>query len=82
MRADADEAAQKYAAAGIVMPVTGAVQGVARILSGDLDDADAVLKETIAAGGNIGAPDVIAIILAEYSLALFSRTAWNTCVST
>jgi hypothetical protein len=45
---DADEAAQKYAAAGIVMPVTGAVQGIARILPGDLDGADAFFEETIA----------------------------------
>jgi Oxidoreductase molybdopterin binding domain len=53
---DADEAAQKYAAAGIVMPVTGAVQGIARVLSGDLDAADVFFEETIAAGRDIGAP--------------------------
>jgi LuxR family transcriptional regulator, maltose regulon positive regulatory protein len=77
MRADADEAAQKYAAAGIVMPVTGAVQGIARILSGDLDGADAVFKETIAGGSDIGAPDVIAIILAERALVAMARNQWS-----
>jgi LuxR family transcriptional regulator, maltose regulon positive regulatory protein len=77
MRADADEAARKYAAAGIVMPVTGAVRGVARVLSGDLDDADAVFAETIAAGRDIGAPDVIAIILAERALVAMARNQWS-----
>jgi LuxR family maltose regulon positive regulatory protein len=74
MRADADEAAQKYAAAGTVMPVAGAVQGIARLLSGDLDGADAFFEATIAAGRGIGAPDVIAIILAERAMA---RSQWS-----
>jgi LuxR family maltose regulon positive regulatory protein len=77
MRADADEAALKYAATGIVMPVAGAVRGVARVLSGDLDDADAVFAETIAAGRDIGAPDVIAIILAERALVAMARNQWS-----
>jgi LuxR family transcriptional regulator, maltose regulon positive regulatory protein len=74
---DADEAAQKYAAAGIVMPVTGAVQGIARILPGDLDGADAFFEETIAAGRDIGAPDVIAIILAARALVAMARNQWS-----
>ena len=38
MRADADEAVQKLAAASIATPVAALCQGIARILSGDLDE--------------------------------------------
>ena len=45
MRADADEAAQRLAAANIVAPTAALCQGVARILSGDPDGAEAVRFE-------------------------------------
>ncbi len=74
MHADADEAARQYAAAGIARPATGLLQGVAHILSGDLDSADAVLDE---AGQEIGTPDTLAQVLCERSLVAMARSQWN-----
>ena len=77
MHADADEAARQYAAAGIMRPATGLLQGIAHILSGDLDSADAVLDEAVRAGQEIGTPDTIAQILCERSLVAMARHQWN-----
>jgi LuxR family maltose regulon positive regulatory protein len=77
MHADADEAARQYAAAGIVAPLSGLLQGIARILSGDLDSADVVLDEAVRAGQEIGMPDAIAQILCERSLVAMARNHWN-----
>ena len=77
MHADADEAARQFAAAGIVRPMTGLLQGIAHILSGDLDSADIVLDEAVRAGQEIGTPDTIAQILCERSLVAMARNQWN-----
>ena len=77
MHADADEAARQFAAAGIVRPMTGLLQGIAHILSGDLDRADVVLDEAVRAGQVIGTPDTIAQILCERSLVAMARNQWN-----
>ena len=77
MHADADEAARQFAAAGMVRPMTGLLQGIARILSGDLDSADIVLDEAVRAGQEIGTPDTIAQILCERSLVAMARNHWN-----
>ena len=77
MHADADEAARQFAAAGMVRPLAGLLQGIARILSGDLDSADVVLDEAVRAGQEIGMPDAIAQILCERSLVAMARNQWN-----
>ena len=77
MHADADEAARQFAAAGMVRPMTGLLQGIAHILSGDLDRADVVLDETVRAGQETGMPDVIAQLLCERSLVAMARGQWN-----
>ena len=77
MHADADEAARQFAAAGIARPMTGLLQGIAHILSGDLDSADAVLDEAVRTGQEIGTPDTIAQILCERSLVAMARNQWN-----
>ena len=77
MHADADEAARQFAAAGMVRPLAGLLQGIARILSGDLDSADVVLDEAGRAGQEIGMPDAIAQILCERSLVAMARNQWN-----
>ena len=77
MHADADEAARQYAAAGIVAPLAGLLQGIARILVGDLDSADVVFDEAVIAGQEIGMPDAIADILCERSLVAMARNQWN-----
>jgi LuxR family maltose regulon positive regulatory protein len=77
MRADADEAARKFAEAGIVRPVAGALQGLACVLSGDLDGGDAFFEETFRVGEKVGAPDVLAVILAERALVAVARDQWS-----
>jgi LuxR family maltose regulon positive regulatory protein len=78
MRADADEAARRFAAAGIVAPIAGLCQGLALVLSGDPQGADAVLEETITAGGDVSAPDVLADMLCERSLLAMARGDWSS----
>ena len=77
MHTDADEAARQFAAAGMVRPLAGLLQGIARILSGDLDSADVVLDEAVRAGQDIGMPDAIAQILCERSLVAMARNRWD-----
>jgi LuxR family maltose regulon positive regulatory protein len=77
MHTDADEAARQFAAVGMVRPLAGLLQGIARILSGDLDSADVVLDEAVRAGQEIGMPDAIAQILCERSLVAMARNQWD-----
>ena len=81
MRADADEAARKLAQAGVVRPVAQALQGVACVLSGDLDGADAFLEEGYRVGENIGVPDTLVAILAERALVAMVRNQWSQAES-
>ena len=78
MRTDADEAVQRFAAAGIVAPVAGLCQGLALILSGDSHGADAVLEEAITVGRDVGAPDVLAYLWCERSLLAIARGDWSS----
>ena len=78
MRADADEAARRFAAAGVVAPVAGLCQGLALVLSGDPQAADACFEEAISEGENLGAPDVLADIWCERSLLAMARGDWSS----
>jgi LuxR family transcriptional regulator, maltose regulon positive regulatory protein len=80
MRADADEAAHKLAAAGIVMPVATFIQGLARVLSNDLDRADAFFDDVIGIG-DVAAPEVLAEALCERSLLAMARGEWSQAES-
>jgi LuxR family transcriptional regulator, maltose regulon positive regulatory protein len=77
MRADADEAARKLAAANIMAPFAQFCQGMARILSGDLDGADAYLKDAVSAAEEVDAHDVLAQALSERSLLAMARGDWS-----
>jgi LuxR family transcriptional regulator, maltose regulon positive regulatory protein len=74
MLADADEAARVFAEQGIVYQAVAAMQGVARVLSGDLEEGDAYLQDAISLG-ETGAPDALA--LAEGSLVAIARSDWS-----
>jgi LuxR family transcriptional regulator, maltose regulon positive regulatory protein len=76
MGADADEAARRLAAAGIVAPVAALLQGITRVLCGDLDAADASFENVISIGG-LGAPDVLALALCERSLLAMTHDDWG-----
>jgi LuxR family transcriptional regulator, maltose regulon positive regulatory protein len=76
MRADADEAVRRCAEVGIVAPVAPLVQGIARVLCGDLEGGDASISDAIAIG-EIGAPDVLAVALCERALLAMARGEWG-----
>jgi LuxR family transcriptional regulator, maltose regulon positive regulatory protein len=77
MRADADEAAQKFAAADIVAPVAAVCQGVASILSGDLDGGDAYLEHAVSLAEEVGAYETLSDALGERSLLAMARGEWT-----
>src|SRR5690348_3222456 len=65
MRADADEAARKFAAPNFTPAVTPLLQGMARVLGGDLDDGDAFFSDALSLEEERGAPDILAVTLCE-----------------
>jgi len=77
MRADADEAAHRFAAQGIVTAGPALLHGVAGILSGDLDEGDAFLEDAVSIGEKTGAHEVLAAALAERSLLAMARGQWR-----
>src|SRR5262249_39620401 len=77
MRADADEAARRCAAAGIVAPAAAALQGIACVLCGDLDGADAFLADGASQAEEAGAHETLAQALAERSLVAMARGEWG-----
>jgi LuxR family transcriptional regulator, maltose regulon positive regulatory protein len=77
MRADADEAAQKLAAVNILAPVVPLCQGIARILSGELDGGDAYLEEAVSVAEEVHAHEPLAQALGERSLLAMARGDWS-----
>ena len=77
MRADADEAARLFAAESVPEPAAALMQGIARVVSGDLDGGDASLEEAASVAEVTGAPDVAAVALCERSLVAMARGEWG-----
>ena len=77
MRADADEAARLFAAESVPAPAAALMQGVARVLSGDLDGGDASLGDAASVAEVTGAPGVAAVALCERSLVAMARGEWS-----
>ena len=77
MRADADEAARLFAAESVPEPAAALMQGVARVLSGDLDGGDASLGDAASVAEITGAPGVAAVALCERSLVAMARGEWG-----
>ncbi|HEX6930889.1 MAG TPA: LuxR C-terminal-related transcriptional regulator, partial [Streptosporangiaceae bacterium] len=77
MRADADEAARRFAAEGIRAPIAALCQGLARILSGDLDGGDASFADAVIIATEAAAPEGLAEALSERSLVAMSRGEWS-----
>ena len=76
MRADADEAVRRAAAARTVIPAAPLVQGIAHILCGDLEAGDASFEDAIAVG-DFGAPETLAQALGERALVAMARREWD-----
>jgi LuxR family transcriptional regulator, maltose regulon positive regulatory protein len=77
MRADADEAARRFAEQGIVTAGPALLHGMAGILSGDLDEGDAFLEDAVSIGDKTGAHEILAAALAERSLLAMARGQWS-----
>jgi LuxR family transcriptional regulator, maltose regulon positive regulatory protein len=76
MRADADEAVRTFAAAGFAMAGALLNRGMAQILSGDPDGADAFFEDAFSTEVGGGA-EVLAYIWCERSLVAMARSQWD-----
>jgi LuxR family maltose regulon positive regulatory protein len=77
MRADADEAVRRFAAQSFVTPAPALLQGLARVLSGDLDGGDVSFEDAVSVAEETGAPDDLAVALCERSLVAMARSDWS-----
>jgi LuxR family maltose regulon positive regulatory protein len=77
MRADAGEAARRCAEQGIVDPAPALTQGIASVLSGNLDGGDASLEDAASVAAATGASDVLAVALCERSLIAMTHGDWD-----
>jgi LuxR family maltose regulon positive regulatory protein len=77
MLADADEAVQKTATANIAAPAAAVCQGVARILSGDVDGGDVSFEDAVSVAEEVGAHETHSEALAEQSLRAMARGNWS-----
>ncbi len=77
MRADADEAVRRFAAGSFVTPAPAILQGIARVLCGDLDGGDASLEDGASVGEEAGAHEDVALALCERSLVSMARGDWG-----
>jgi LuxR family maltose regulon positive regulatory protein len=77
MLADANEAARTFAAERVVESGASLIQGIARVLSGDLDAGEVSLENAASVAEVTGAPDVAATALCERSLVAMARGQWR-----
>ncbi len=77
MRADADEAARRFAAEGIMAPIAALCKGLSRMLSGDLDGGDASFADAVVIATEADAPEGLAEALSERSLVAMARHEWS-----
>ena len=77
MRADADEAARRFAAEDILAPGPALYQGLARVLSGDPDSGDAYLADAVRIAEKTAVPNVMAVALCERALLALAGDQWD-----
>jgi LuxR family maltose regulon positive regulatory protein len=77
MRADADEAARRFAAEDLVSPGPALYQGLARVLSGDPDGGDAYLADAVRIAEKTAVPNVMAVALCERALVALADNQWD-----
>jgi LuxR family maltose regulon positive regulatory protein len=77
MRADADEAVRRCAAESIVTPAPALYQGLARVLSGDLDGGDESFQDAVGSGEQAGVHETLAVTLCERSLVAMAHGEWG-----
>jgi LuxR family transcriptional regulator, maltose regulon positive regulatory protein len=77
MRADADEAVRRFVAQSFVTPAPALLQGIARILCGDVEGGDASLEDGVSVGQEAGAYEDVALALCERALVAIARDEWG-----
>jgi LuxR family transcriptional regulator, maltose regulon positive regulatory protein len=77
MRADADEAARRFAEEHIVESAPALFQGLARVLSGDLEGGDAFFQTVLSVEEETNTPETVAVALGERSLLAMARGEWS-----
>ena len=77
MRADADEAVCRFAAGSFLTPTPALMQGIARVLCGDLDGGDECLEDAASVGEQVGSPEDVAVALCERALVAMARSQWD-----
>jgi LuxR family maltose regulon positive regulatory protein len=76
MHADATLAVETLAPASVWHPVAMVLLGWATLLSGAADEADDIFADVADEAADLGAPDMIAISLAERALIALGRDEW------
>ena len=77
MRADADEAAQRFATQNIVESAPALYQGLARALCGDPDGSDAFFEAALSIREEDSTPETLAVALGQRSLLAMARNQWG-----
>ena len=77
LRADADEAARRFAEEHIAETAPALFQGLARVLSGDLEGGDAFFQTVLNAEEETSTPETVAVALGERSLLAMARGEWD-----
>jgi LuxR family maltose regulon positive regulatory protein len=77
MRADADEAARRFAAEQIEESAPVLYQGLARVISGGLDAGEACFEEALSVREEARTPEALAVALCELSLLAMARGEWS-----
>jgi LuxR family transcriptional regulator, maltose regulon positive regulatory protein len=77
MQADADEAVRRFAAQSFVTPAPAILQGIARVLCGDVDGGDMSLEDGFRVADKVGAHEDCALALCERSLVAMARGEWD-----
>ena len=77
MRADADDAARRFATESFVTPAPALMQGLARVLFGDLDGGDASLKDAAAIAEQVGTAENLVAAACERALIAIARGEWD-----
>jgi LuxR family maltose regulon positive regulatory protein len=68
---------RRFAAQSFVTPAPALLQGLARVLSGDLDGGDVSFEDAVSVAEETGAPDDLAVALCERSLVAMARSEWS-----
>ena len=77
MRADADEAVRRFAAGSFLTPTPALIQGIARVLCGDLNGGEASLEDAVSIGEQVGSPEDVAVAWCERALVAMARSQWD-----